>query len=65
VPKQRTNRAAAKRFKVTGSGKIKFKKAFGRHILTSKSRKAKRGLRHPGMVDPANERNIKRLMPHA
>lgn len=65
MPKQRTNRAAAKRFRVTGSGKIKYKKAFGRHILTSKSKKTKRGLRQAGIIDPANERNIKRLMPHA
>ena len=65
MPKQKTNRAAAKRFKVTGSGKIKFKKASSRHILTSKSRKTKRNMRHAGIVDAANERNLKRIMPHA
>ncbi|MDH5510963.1 MAG: 50S ribosomal protein L35 [Nitrospinota bacterium] len=64
MPKQKTNRGAAKRFKVTGSGRIKYKKASSRHILTSKSRKTKRGFRHAGIVDPANERNLKRIMPH-
>ncbi|MDH4183883.1 MAG: 50S ribosomal protein L35, partial [Nitrospinota bacterium] len=42
MPKHKTNRAAAKRFRVTGTGKIKFKRAFMRHILTSKSQKTKR-----------------------
>lgn len=65
MPKHKTNRAAAKRFRVTGTGKIKFKRAFMRHILTSKSQKTKRNLRHAGIVDAANERKLKRVMPHA
>ena len=50
MPKLKTHRGAAKRFKVTGSGRIKRKKAKLRHILTSKSQKLKRGLRKRGMV---------------
>ncbi|MDH5677300.1 MAG: 50S ribosomal protein L35 [Nitrospinota bacterium] len=62
--KQKSNRGAAKRFKLTGSGKIKYKKASMRHILTSKSQKTKRNNRHAGIVDAANERNLKRVLPH-
>ena len=50
MPKLKTHRGAAKRFKVTGSGKIKRKKSKLRHILTSKSQKLKRGLRKRGLV---------------
>ena len=50
MPKQKTHRGAAKRFKVTATGKIKRKKAYGRHILTKKSRKRKRRLRAAGLV---------------
>ncbi len=50
MPKLKTHRGAAKRFKVTGSGRIKRKKAKLRHMLTSKSQKLKRGLRKRGMV---------------
>ncbi|MCX4318070.1 MAG: 50S ribosomal protein L35, partial [Lachnospiraceae bacterium] len=51
MPKQKTKRAAAKRFKVTATGKLKRNKAYRRHILTKKTRKLKRGLRKPAMVD--------------
>ena len=47
MPKIKTNRGAAKRFKKTGTGKIKAKRAFARHILTKKSTNRKRGLRSP------------------
>ena len=50
MPKQKTHKGAAKRFKVTANGKIKRKKAFGRHILTKKSRKRKRSLRKSALV---------------
>jgi len=50
MPKLKTHRGAAKRFKVTGSGRIKRKKAKLRHMLTSKSKKLKRGLRKRSMV---------------
>ncbi len=62
MPKLKTNRAAAKRFKVTGTGKLKRSKAYTSHILTKKSPKRKRNLRHPGLVDKTNEKQMKRLL---
>ena len=61
MAKLKTNRAAAKRFKVTGSGKLKRSKAYTSHILTKKSPKRKRNLRHAGLVDSTNEKQMKRL----
>ena len=55
MPKIKTNRAAAKRFKVTGTGKLKRNKAYKSHILTKKSTKRKRNLRH--RYDPKDDRN--------
>jgi len=65
MPKMKTNRGAAKRFKATGSGKIKRSKAFTSHILTKKSTKRKRGLRQGSLVDSANSKGIKRILPYA
>lgn len=62
--KLKTNRAAAKRFKVTGTGKLKRSKAYKRHILTKKSTKTKRNLRKPGLVDSTNEKQMKRILPY-
>ena len=64
MPKIKTNRAAAKRFKKTGTGKIVRAKAFKSHILTKKSPKRKRGLRHDTVVDAINVRALKRMMPY-
>ncbi|MFA6033959.1 MAG: 50S ribosomal protein L35 [Myxococcota bacterium] len=64
MPKQKTKRAAAKRFSKTGSGKIKRKKAYHSHILTSKSKKRKRGLRKGTYVDKTNAAKIKKLIPY-
>jgi len=64
VPKIKTNRGAAKRFKKTGTGKVKAKKAFSRHILTKKSANRKRGLRRPKMVEEANIKGVERLLPY-
>lgn len=64
MPKMKTNRAAAKRFKVTGSGKLKRGKAYRRHILTKKSPKTKRNLRQPAMVDDTNVKNMKKILPY-
>jgi large subunit ribosomal protein L35 len=64
VPKIKTNRAAAKRFRVTGSGKIKRSKGFKRHILSSKSKKRKRHLRKAGMVSAVESKNIRQLIPY-
>ncbi|HIJ35725.1 MAG: 50S ribosomal protein L35 [Desulfobulbaceae bacterium] len=65
MPKIKTNRAAAKRFKITGSGKIARNKAYSSHILTKKSTKRKRNLRKSSLVDSANFRQVKRLIPYA
>lgn len=62
MPKQKTNRSAAKRFKKTGSGKIKRRKAFTSHILTKKSSKRKRKLRKPTLVSKADEKRVRRLL---
>lgn len=62
--KLKTNRGAAKRFKLTAKGKIKRGKAFRRHILTSKSPKRKRALRRAALVDSANVKAIRRLLPY-
>ena len=64
MPKMKTNRAAAKRFKVTGSGKLKRSKAYKRHILTKKTTKRKRGLRKMAYASPANAKVIKKLIPY-
>jgi large subunit ribosomal protein L35 len=60
----KSNRSAAKRFKATASGKIKRRKAFTRHILTSKTRKQKRQLGSGALVSAANERSIRGLLPY-
>jgi large subunit ribosomal protein L35 len=64
VPKIKTNSSAAKRFKVTGSGKIKRNKGFKRHILSSKSKKRKRNLRRATTVAAAEQKNIRKLIPY-
>jgi large subunit ribosomal protein L35 len=60
----KSNRAAAKRFRATASGKIRRNKAYARHILTSKTTKQKRGLRSPASVDSTNVKAVKRLLPY-
>lgn len=64
MPKMKTNRAAAKRFKRTGSGKFKFSKSHANHILTKKTTKRKRGLRQGEVVDQTNEKALKRMLPY-
>ena len=59
MPKMKTKSSAKKRFKVTGSGKIKRKHAFKSHILTKKSKKRKLKLTHDGLVHKNDENNIK------
>jgi large subunit ribosomal protein L35 len=65
MPKIKTNRAAAKRFKVTGTGKVRRYKAYKSHLLSKKSPKRKRNLRWAGLVDSTNMRGIRRLLPYA
>ncbi len=64
MPKIKTNRAAAKRFRVTGSGKIKRNKGYKSHILSTKSKKRKRHLRRAGLVSAVEARNIRQLIPY-
>jgi len=64
MPKLKSNRGAAKRFEVTGSGRIKRHKAYGSHLLTAKTTKRKRNLRKSGLVDQRDLKNIKRLLPY-
>ena len=64
MPKIKTNRAAAKRFKVTGTGKLKRNKAYKSHILTKKSTKRKRNLRQATITDATNVKNIKKVLPY-
>ena len=64
MPKIKTNRAAAKRFKVTGTGKLKRSKAYKRHILTKKTTKTKRNLRKAAIVDSTNVKNMKKILPY-
>jgi len=64
MPKLKTNRGAAKRFKITGSGKIARRKAYANHILTKKTTKRKRNLRKSAVVDSANQKLISRLIPY-
>ncbi len=64
MPKIKTCRAAAKRFKKTGSGKYKFRKSHSSHILTKKTTKKKRSYRLDQMVDKDNMKEVKRLLPN-
>lgn len=65
MPKIKTKRSAAKRFKVTASGKVKMKKAFLRHCLTCKDSKQKRHLRASGVVAEVDTPRIKRFLPYS
>jgi len=64
MPKLKTHRGAAKRFSITAKGKVKRSKAFASHILTKQTTKRKRGLRRSTLVDSANLKEIKRLIPY-
>lgn len=62
MPKMKTNSGAKKRFRLTGTGKIKRKHAYKSHILTKKSTKRKRNLTYWTMIDKTNESNVKLLL---
>ena len=64
MPKMKTNRGAAKRFKVTGSGKIVHAKSNASHILTKKTTKRKRALRKSGVVHKTNAAAVKAMIPY-
>ena len=64
MPKIKTNRAAAKRFRVTGSGKVKRNKGFKSHLLSSKGKKRKRHLRQGVLVADVETKNVRKLIPY-
>ena len=64
MPKMKTSKSAAKRFKVTGTGKLKRAKAYKSHILTKKSTKRKRNLRQAAITDATNAQNMKKILPY-
>ena len=64
MPKIKTNRAAAKRFKKTGTGKYKFSKSQANHILTKKTTKRKRSLRQREIIRKSDRRELKLLLPN-
>lgn len=65
MPKMKSHRGAAKRFKKTKGGKIKYKKAFRNHLLTHKSKKRKRGLRKDAYLSDADTPRINELLPYS
>ncbi len=65
MSKLKTRKSAAKRFKLTGTGKVKRRKAFLRHILTKKSSKKKRQLGQDIVLAPSNVKAVKRMIPFA
>ncbi|MFQ5818032.1 MAG: 50S ribosomal protein L35 [Terriglobia bacterium] len=65
MPKLKTHRGAAKRFKITGRGKVLRRRSGLRHILTSKRRKRKRELGRAALVSPAEAAHVRRLLPYA
>ena len=64
MPKMKTSKSAAKRFKASGSGKLIRNKAYKSHILTKKSTKRKRNLRQDIVTDPTNAKNMKKILPY-
>ena len=64
MPKLKTHKGAAKRFKKTGTGKVVRNHAFARHILTSKTRSRKRRLRQSAVADEANQPALRRMIPY-
>ena len=64
MPKIKTNRGAAKRFRVTASGKVKRNKGFKGHLLSGKGKKRKRRLRQAGLVSPGETKSIRKLIPY-
>ncbi len=64
MPKMKTNKSAKKRFRVSGSGRVRRSKAGGNHLMQEKSRKRIRRARNNDMVDKTLERKIKRLIPY-
>ena len=64
MPKIKTRRGAAKRFKITGTGKVRRRRAYLRHQLSAKTRKQKRNLGQPGLIAAVDAKAIKKLIPY-
>jgi large subunit ribosomal protein L35 len=64
MTKLKTNRAAAKRFKKTASGKYVYDKAYGSHLMSKKNRKRKRNLRKKGTIRKSDMKEIRQLLPN-
>lgn len=64
MPKMKTHKGAAKRFKVTGKGKFVRNRAYKSHILEKKSAKRKRNLRHSSLVSESDAKRVKRMLPY-
>jgi len=64
MPKMKTKRSAAKRYKLTGTGKVRYKKQNLRHILTKKNAKRKRRLRQPAILSSVEADRAKKLLPY-
>lgn len=62
MPKQKTRRGAVKRFRLTGTGKLRRNKANHRHMLIRRSKTVKRKMRNPGLVSKADERKVRRML---
>ena len=65
MPKLKTHRGAAKRFRSTGKGKLRRNHAYTSHILTKKSRKRKRNLRRSALISDGDRKRTERLLPYA
>jgi large subunit ribosomal protein L35 len=65
MPKMKTKKSAAKRYHVTGTGKVRYKKQGLRHILTKKNAKRKRRLRLPAMLSSVETKRVKQLLPYS
>ena len=64
MPKIKTHKGSAKRFKFTGNGKIRRQQAYSNHLFASKTKKRKRNLRKSTLVDATNEKRLRRLLPN-
>lgn len=64
MPKMKSNSGAKKRFRITGKGKVRFKRAYHSHILTTKTTKKKRKQRRPAILADADVKQVKRLLPY-
>jgi large subunit ribosomal protein L35 len=64
MPKMKTKKSASKRYHITGTGKVRYKKQGLRHILTKKNAKRKRRLRLSATLSPAENKRVKQLMPY-